>query len=822
MPQIMITKQKNTKQDGRVLQKSMAFLYKLTASDETPGLHIEPMKNAADPRARTGRVDQGLRAVLYRIDTPGEETLYIYDGTYEHDEAILRARTRVLRVNPVNGIPEIIERTMPDATPAGPEQEWAFGAPANDLHQPVEPPAAESEAASALAEQPATEAAEPAGLPVASSGTKPAMPFLGRKGYTIRDLVGKLGFEPSTARLLCSFRTEAALLAHVDSFPNEWQVSAVLGLADGSPISAILDSIGADRTGDSTDPAEAGQSKGDEARAETPAAEPVAAAAEENEVAPPAPISATADDALLRAKLSEPAARAQFTFVEDDEELRRVIEGGDFGQWRVFLHPEQRKFASNDFNGAFRLTGGAGTGKTVVLLHRARRLARANPNARIILTTFTRSLASDLERNLERLDPSLPRAKELGDPGILVLGIDQLAAAVRKADRDAFGQAAEAIFGATIDARTPDPNDKWADAIDDAGAELPDALRSASFFDGEYVQVVLPQRVNARDVYFRAKRPGRGVALDRRRRAAVWTVIERYRLAARHDNTMTFPEVAAVAAVALEQREGAFADHVLADEAQDFHAPHWQLLRALVETGPNDLFIAEDAHQRIYGQRVSLKQFGIAIQGRARRLNLNYRTTQQNLRFALGVLAGGEYSAEDELDLEDGATYRSSRTGPAPRTIASATREDEYDDIAGVLREWLDDEHIDASTIALLVRSKPIGVSLQRALEARGLEVRVDARSSTRKAAAPSVLTMHQAKGLEFSRVLLPHLAASQFPAPWALRNVAPEELEEAKLVERSLLYVAASRARDELVVTWAGESSELLPPVVSTGEEGR
>lgn len=818
----MIAKQKNTKQDGRVLQKSMAFLYKLTASDETPGLHIEPMKNAADPRARTGRVDQGLRAVLYRIDTPGEETLYIYDGTYEHDEAIRRARTRVLRVNPVNGIPEIIERTMPNAEPAELEQDWAFEGPKNDSEQPVELRASESESESELVEQQGTEAAEFAGRPpVVSSVTKPAMPFLVRKGYTIRDLVGRLGFEPSTARLLCSFRTEAALLAHVDSFPNEWQVSAVLGLADGSPISAILDTIGADRTGEAKDPAEATESSGDAARAEAPAVDSVAAPAEANEVASPAPIAATADDAILRAKLSEPAARAQFAFVEDDEELRRVIEGGDFGQWRVFLHPEQRKFASNDFKGAFRLTGGAGTGKTVVLLHRARRLAHANPNARIILTTFTRSLASDLERNLERLDPSLPRAKQLGDPGILVLGIDQLAAAVRKADPDAFGQAAEAIFGATIDARTPDPNDKWADAIDDAGEELPDALRSASFFDGEYVQVILPQRVNARDAYFRAKRPGRGVALDRRRRAAVWSVIERYRLAARHDNTMTFPEVAAVAAVALEQREGAFADHVLADEAQDFHAPHWQLLRALVETGPNDLFIAEDAHQRIYGQRVSLKQFGIAIQGRARRLNLNYRTTQQNLRFALGVLAGGEYSAEDELDLEDGATYRSSRTGPTPRTIASATREDEYDDIAGVLREWLNDEDIDASTIALLVRSKPIGVTLQRALEARGLEVRVDARSSNRKAAGPSVLTMHQAKGLEFSRVLLPHLAASQFPAPWALRNVAPEELEEAKLVERSLLYVAASRARDELVVTWAGESSELLPGQSMSSEEG-
>src|SRR5690606_12607077 len=100
--------------------------------------------------------------------------------------------------------------------------------------------------------------------------------------------------------------------------------------------------------------------------------------------------------------LQRPASKMQFTLIEDNEEMRRIIEGGDFGAWRVFLHPEQRAYAEKDYNGAFRLTGGAGTGKTVVLLHRTRRLADANPTARIVLTTYTKALSNALERDLER------------------------------------------------------------------------------------------------------------------------------------------------------------------------------------------------------------------------------------------------------------------------------------------------------------------------------------------------------------------------------------------------------------------------------------
>ena len=156
---------------------------------------------------------------------------------------------------------------------------------------------------------------------------------------------------------------------------------------------------------------------------------------------------ASEDDQLLAA-LKTPAARAQFAWLEDDEELRAVIEDGDFAAWKVFLHPEQRKYAEAAYNGAFRLSGGAGTGKTVVLLHRARFLAKRDPQARIVLTTYTRNLADAMKRDLLSLDPQLTLATSLGEPGIFVTGVDAAASAVlSKAGPEALDQAVEAVLG---------------------------------------------------------------------------------------------------------------------------------------------------------------------------------------------------------------------------------------------------------------------------------------------------------------------------------------------------------------------------------------
>ncbi|WP_420361821.1 3'-5' exonuclease [Curtobacterium aetherium] len=723
--------------------KLFAFMAKLQADDALPGLHIEPMVNAADARARTGRVDQGLRAVLYKIEVPSGPTTYVCAGVYEHDEAIKIAKSQVLRVNPVNGVTELIAAPVP-AVPAPQSAQWV-----------PEPPTSQK-------------------------------PFLDQFGYTAEELTSSLGFDLETAERLLAFAAEDELLAFAESLPNQWQQNAALGLAVGDSIEGIKTSLGLGGTESDT--------------AVPPTKERPA------EVAPSGSPEETEASELLES-LKRPASQMQFTFVDDDEELRRVIEGGDFGAWRVFLHPEQRAYATRTYKGPFRLTGGAGTGKTVVLLHRARELT-VDSDARTVLTTFTRTLASMLDRDLRRLDPQLPRAAQLGEPGVLTAGIDQLAHAVRDAAESSGWERAsiDAIgWDAERSASLVSNGTGWDEAVFDAKPDLPGELRSPAFLESEYLQVVLPNGVTSRADYFAARRPGRGVALDRAKRAQVWTVVEQFRRNARAHRRLAWAELSSVAAAYLDAHpEERPADHVLVDEAQDLTPSHWTMLRALVGDHGNDLFVAEDSHQRIYGQRVVLSRLGIKIVGRSRRLTLNYRTTQQNLRYALGVLEGGEFT-DSEGSPQDEQGYRSARLGPDVRVRGHQTPAAQYDALAQQLEDWTAGSG-DVESIAVLVRTKSATETVVQQLATRDVPAtEKSARGKVR------VMTMHSAKGLEFSRVVLFDVSEGVVPNKLALQHAAPEERADAELRERSLLYVAASRARDELVVSWQGAPSPLL-----------
>ena len=310
------------------------------------------------------------------------------------------------------------------------------------------------------------------------------------------------------------------------------------------------------------------------------------------------------------------------------------------------------------------------------------------------------------------------------------------------------------------------------------------------------------------------RRPGRGVALDRAKRAEVWAVVEQYRKNARIVGArLTFAEIAAIAAAWLEradaERRAWLADHVLIDEAQDLTPSHWQFLRALATRGPDDLFIAEDTHQRIYGQHVVLSR----LRNQDHRAltpahaQLPHDRAEPALRARQYSLALSMSTARSEQEGVKG--YRSSRRGPQPVPLAASDVAEMNRRIATVVREWLADD-VDPSTIAILARTKGDAVAARDALNAQGVHVNV---ITTQQAGGdkPVALTMHTAKGMEFSRVVLYDISKGVVPNEYALRNAAPEEREDALLRERSLLYVAASRARDALVVSWQGTASDLL-----------
>ncbi len=270
MPNVLWTDVKGLKPpklDKMVELRETAFIKKLRVSDTSDGLRIKPMQGAADPRARTGRVSEGWRAVLFRLDGSDGVRTYVYAGTWPHDEGIQIAKSRVLQGNPVNGIGEFIDTSM---------TEWS--------------PAAEN-------------------LVVAQAST---VSFLTTNfNYSKSDLVDVLGFDAPAADALLGVADEDELLSVAAAFPNAWQQHAALALGLGHELGKIRLELGIDAA---------------------PEAEP----------------HETEDDRILRS-LRHPAAKMQFTFIESDEALERIIEGGDFGAWRVFLHPEQQRYAARPF-----------------------------------------------------------------------------------------------------------------------------------------------------------------------------------------------------------------------------------------------------------------------------------------------------------------------------------------------------------------------------------------------------------------------------------------------------------------------------------------
>lgn len=763
--------------DGSLSKRVYDMLAKLRADDTTVGAHVEPIKNAVDPRIRSVRVNDKFRALLFRIGG-GEQVHYVYVGTFPHDDAYARAATQRLTVNPVNGVLTLVREQDPaiDARIAAANKRKAEIAEAQAKAAEAELAAGEAEGASA----------EPAAAP-----SSPA-PQFAQSGIDAGTLDRELGITGAVAENALAAETLKDLEA-VLSGAAPWEHDALLGLAMGYSIEDVRAELGL-------------------------SAAPVSSFGNQDE-------ELTEEKFLEAVKL--PASSMQFIYLGDSEDadaaMREIIENRDFQAWTTFLHPTQRVLATRSRKGSWRVSGGAGTGKTVVALHRTKALVDgtidgpgADGNApRVLLTTFTKTLASALDRQLAVLDATLPKAAQVGDPGVRVAGIDQVTMSVlRNATKDQISRAGQVVLGEPLtSAPTPlsdqDDRELWVEAVERSESAPEGAASTPDFLRGEFDAVVLAQSITSKGGYLKADRSGRGTALNRKSRIAVWSVIEAYLAITRRENKHTFPVLGCLAAVVLDLKaeagEGRLVDHAVVDEAQDFHVGHWRLLRAVVADGPNDLFISEDGHQRIYGRPTRLSHFGINIRGRANRLKLNYRTTAENLGFAMRILEGATFVDTDgEEDSTEG--YRSARSGPVPEITRCETLAGELSVAEKKIREWLDGDGTQAVSIGVLTHNKRDVDRIADGLAARGIAV------STGEGPGVHVMTMHSSKGMEFSHVVLARVSEGTMPGPLRNRALTDEDRDLLLRRERSLLYVAASRARDQLVVTTGAQPSSLLP----------
>lgn len=492
------------------------------------------------------------------------------------------------------------------------------------------------------------------------------------------------------------------------------------------------------------------------------------------------------DTADYSIALERDTTKRHFVVVTDDSDIEALL-AAPLAMWRVFLHPSQRKLVERDWNGPVRVLGGAGTGKTVVVMHRAVWLARKLkdvPGKPVLFTTFTRTLADDIKSQIAMIasPPELER--------IEVVNIDQWALGLLRR----FGYRQELLFD------EKKRREFWTRALtrkpDDY--EYPD-----SFYRAEFERVVLPQCCETADDYLKASRIGRGVQLSRPQRAAIWPVFAEYRSQLRTANYREIEEAYRDALAFLKREKAALGIHsIVVDEAQDLSGAALALLRAAVPPGVNDLFIVGDAHQRIYRHKATLSKVGIDIRGRGRRLRINYRTTDEIRRWATARLAN---CSIDDLDGQPDSLmgYRSLTHGPVPEEITSESRDAERNVIRATL-ERLVAEEIPEQNICIVVRTNEEATEYADWLRAAGKKVlKLDKKTSDdQDSLGIRVATMHRVKGLEFDAVIIGGYREPEHYAKEFAEDNDAGVLVDTLTNERCLLHVAATRAKKYLLVS--------------------
>ncbi|MFF8710626.1 UvrD-helicase domain-containing protein [Streptomyces sp. NPDC015184] len=484
---------------------------------------------------------------------------------------------------------------------------------------------------------------------------------------------------------------------------------------------------------------------------------------------------------------------ARIRLVTGPQELEEVLQK-PFEAWRVFLHPSQRRAAyRTSYGGPVQVTGGPGTGKTVAALHRVKHLLGRGEDGRILLTTYTNALAAGLREML----------------GLLLDEDERLLARVDVTTVDAC---ANGVVRARSGAAPQPIGDReqrqlWEKTVKQLGLPY-----TAQFLAQEYRHVVLGQDLRDLDSYLGVSRRGRGTGMGPARRREVWSGVERFERLLRERGETTHLQVCARAADFLAGEPAPYA-HVVVDEAQDLHPAQWRVLRAAVVPGPDDLFITGDPHQRIYDSRVSLGSLGIATSGRSFRLRVNYRSTEEILTWSARLLAPVTVDALEGEGTDSLTGYRSLLHGRRPRVQGYGTRQEETDALVERVRALLADG-LAPHEIGVCARFNLALDAAEAKLRASGIPVLRVKGQSAPGAQGVRLATMHAMKGLEFRAVSV--LAVNEGSVPFA-RAVTPREADPLQhdadlLRERCLLFVACTRARESLSVTWSGAPSPFLP----------
>ncbi len=496
-----------------------------------------------------------------------------------------------------------------------------------------------------------------------------------------------------------------------------------------------------------------------------------------------APVAAGTDP------FDHPDAQRRFRVMNNVAELELAL-AYPWEKWTVFLHPAQRHLVERDYSGAARISGSAGTGKTIVGLHRAVFLARTNPDARVLLTTFSETLANALRTKLRRLISTEPRIGER-------LEVHAINAIGQRLYELNFGRPHMASREAMLQ------------LLQEAAGKIEGHKFSPRFLMAEWEQVVDAWQLETWEMYRDVMRLGRKTRLPEKQRVVLWSIFESVRSGLKAQGLVTYSDMfSRLAAHFAETKHRPF-DFIIVDEAQDVSIPQLRFLAALGAGRPNGLFFAGDLGQRIFQQPFSWKALGVDIRGRSHTLRINYRTSHQ-IRMQADRLLAPELSDVDGNTEERRGTI-SVFNGPKPTIMVFDTPEDENETVS----KWLSDrinEGMMPHEMGVFVRSEEQLNRARTAVKAVRLPFKVLDEKVETTSGHVSISTMHLAKGLEFRAVVVMACDDEVIPLQERIETVSDDaDLEDVYNTERHLLYVACTRARDHLLVTGVDPASEFI-----------
>lgn len=498
---------------------------------------------------------------------------------------------------------------------------------------------------------------------------------------------------------------------------------------------------------------------------------------------PPPPVPVEADP------FTHPDAQRRFRLLTNSEDLRQALDY-PWDKWAVFLHPAQAELVGRNFSGPARVSGSAGTGKTIVALHRAVHIAQANPGARILLTTFSKALANALRPKLVTLAGAEPQVlSRITVKAMNAVGYDLHA--------DRFGQPQIA------------PSTLIHTLLTKAAAEVEGHRFTPRFLRGEWDEVVDAWQLTNWEAYRDVSRLGRKTRIGGKQREVLWAIMARVRAGLAERGVVTMADVFGRLTDHLAQGGAGPFDFAVVDEAQDLGVAEARFLAALAGGRDNGLFLAGDLGQRIFQQPFSWRSLGLDVRGRSYTLRVNYRTSHQIRQHADRLLPMSVADVDGTSESRRGTV--SMFDGPQPQVITCEDEGQETQTVAEWLRARLD-EGCAPEEIGIFVRSEAQMKRVRAAIKVAGQRVTELGESALVEPGAVAISTMHHAKGLEFRSVAVMACDDEIIPLADRIEAVADDaDLEEVYNTERHLLYVACTRARDHLLLTGVLPVSEFV-----------